>query len=187
MALGGGAVVVLALALAPFGMAGHMTGHMLLVAVAAPLIAFAVQGTAADPATRWPRLANPLLMSLVELVAVWGWHLPFMRAHADQPVMFVAEQVSFLGAGLLLWSAVLAPGNRIAGIGALLLTAMHMTLLGTLFALTQRPLYAGHAMHGMDMLADQQLGGVMMLVIGGISYTAGGLVLLGGLLRMRAA
>jgi putative membrane protein len=186
-ACAGAGVVALSLLLAPIGMAGHMAGHMLLVAVAAPLLALAARGTRFDPAVRWPRLVNPLLMSLVELVAVWGWHLPFMRAHADLPAMFLAEQASFLGAGLLLWSSVLAPGNRVAGIGALLLTAMHMTLLGTLFALAQRPLYLAHDMHGLDMLADQQLGGVAMLVIGGISYTAGALALLAGLLRMRVA
>lgn len=185
--LSAGIVGVIAIVLARFGMAGHMAGHMLLVAVVAPGLAWALHGSRGDPATRWPALANPLAMSLVELVAVWGWHVPAARAHAGALPVFVAEQASFLGAGLLLWSAALAPGMRAAGIGALLLTAVHMALLGTLFAVAPRPLYAGHAMHGGSALLDQQLGGVAMLAIGGVGYLAGALLLLAGLLREQPA
>jgi putative membrane protein len=62
---------------------------------------------------------------------------------------------------------------------------MHMTLLGALFALANRPLFA-HASPGpaaLSALADQQLGGVIMLLVGGASYLAGGLWLMGSLLR----
>ncbi len=72
---------------------------------------------------------------------------------------------------------------------SLLLTSMHMTLLGALIALAPRPLFATMAMHGgaagLSPLADQQLGGTMMLLIGGASYMAGGLAMLGRLLRSR--
>jgi putative membrane protein len=65
---------------------------------------------------------------------------------------------------------------------------MHMTLLGALIGLADRPLFAMMAMHaapGLDALADQQLGGVAMLVIGGASYCLGGLWLLGTMLKER--
>jgi putative membrane protein len=99
------------------------------------------------------------------------------------------EQLCFLGAGLLLWSSVLRADHRAAGIGALLLTSMHMTLLGVLIGLAPRPLYAAadHHLAGMDPLIDQQLGGVLMLLVGGASYFIGGLVLLASLLRQRGA
>lgn len=168
-----------------FGMTGHMAGHMLAVAVAAPLIAFALSGTAMDPATRWPRIVSPMAMMVVELGVVWTWHLPLLReaAHAWRVAM-LAEQGMYLGAGLLLWSAAMHARNRAAGVGALLLTSMHMTLLGALIGLAPRPLYHGMAMaHGLEPLADQQLGGVVMLMIGAASYLIGGLAMLAGLLR----
>jgi len=184
--LAGLALVPLGWALAPLGMTGHMTGHMIAVAVAAPLLAFGLAGGALDPARRWPRVVTPMAMMLVELVAVWSWHVPALRRLADGTPAFAAtEHATFLIAGLLLWSAVVHTPHRAAGIGALLLTSMHMTLLGVLIGLAPRPLYAMHhaAFPGLDPLTDQQLGGVAMLVIGGVSYFLGGLALLAGLLR----
>ncbi|GGB23181.1 hypothetical protein GCM10011380_11100 [Sphingomonas metalli] len=163
------------------GMTGHMAGHMLAVAVAAPLVAWGLEGGALDPARRLPRLARPMPAMLVELAVVWGWHLPAARALADAGgAWLVVEQAMFLAAGLLLWSSVLAtgPDRRASGVGALLLTSMHMTLLGALIGLAPRPLYA-HG-HGME---DQQLGGVVMLMVGAASYLIGGLAMLATLLR----
>ncbi len=173
-------------AAAQAGMVGHMAGHMIAVAVAAPLIALGLMDGRHDPARRWPGVVTPLAMSLVELVTVWGWHLPALRMLADSSAAaMVVEQACFLIAGLLLWSAVLGTGRdrRAAGVGALLLTSMHMTLLGALIGLAPRPLYPAMA-HGMhDALADQQLGGVVMLMVGAASYFLGGLALLATLLR----
>ncbi|PEQ11445.1 hypothetical protein B2G71_16555 [Novosphingobium sp. PC22D] len=188
LALVGGIVLVpLGWALARLGMTGHMAAHMIAVALAAPLIAFGITGTRLDPARRWPRVVTPMAMMLLELVTVWGWHLPALRSLASASMLAAAlEQFCFLAAGLLLWSAAMRAGRRAAGVGALLLTSMHMTLLGVLIGLAPRPLY-GTASHnlfpGLDALADQQLGGVVMLLIGAGSYLAGGLALLSGLLH----
>jgi putative membrane protein len=174
------------------GMVGHMAGHMIAVAVSAPLLAWGLGGTRFDLARIAPQLVHPLAMSVVELGVVWGWHLPALRALADtHPLWLALEQASFLAAGVLLWAAVLGAGaeRRMRGIGALLLTSMHMTLLGALIGLAPRPLYPMMAMHGgmagLDPLEDQQLGGVVMLLIGGASYFLGALALLGGLVRQR--
>lgn len=174
------------------GMTGHMAGHMIAVAISAPLLARGLGGSRFDLARAAPRLVHPLTMSVVELGVVWGWHLPALRALADTHVVWLAlEQASFLAAGVLLWAAVLGAGGdrRMSGIGALLLTSMHMTLLGALIGLAPRPLYPAMAMHGgmagLDPLEDQQLGGVVMLLIGGASYFLGALALLGGLVRQR--
>nr|WP_241769342.1 cytochrome c oxidase assembly protein [Sphingomonas melonis] len=64
----------------------------------------------------------------------------------------------------------------------MLVTSMHMTLLGALIGLAPRPLYMHH---GPDALADQQLAGVVMLLVGGIAYLIGGLAMLGRLLQPR--
>ena len=177
------------LAGAGLGMIGHMAGHMIAVAVAAPLLAYGLGGGRFDPARRWPRVVAPMPMMLVELAVVWLWHLPALRAAAHaQPAAMVLEQASFLIAGWLLWSAAFHRPHRTMGIGALLLTSMHMTLLGVLIGLADRPLYAdaGHgALHGLGPVADQQLGGVVMLLVGAVSYLAGGLALLADLLRYK--
>jgi putative membrane protein len=164
-------------------MTGHMAGHMIAVAVSAPLIAWGIGGSRHDPASRYPRVVTPMAMMVAELAVIWGWHLPALRALADgSAAVLVVEQAMFLAAGLLLWTAVLGTGpeRRAGGIGALLLTSMHMTLLGALVGLAPRPLYAHH--HGIE---DQQLGGVVMLMIGAASYFAGGLAMLGTLLRQK--
>ena len=170
--------------------AAHMTIHMAVVAVAAPLIAFAMSGSALDPTSVLPRMFAPIPASIAELVAVWVWHVPMLHHAARQHTWaFALEQSTFLAAGLVLWISAL--GGRgaqsrprsAAGIAALLFTSMHMTLLGALFAMTPRPLY--HLTHGLghDLLTDQHRGGVIMLLVGGASYLAGGLWLTAGLLR----
>jgi putative membrane protein len=193
-------VVVLAggwaVAAAGYGLTGHMAAHMAAVSVAAPFIAYAIAGTRIDPATRWPSIVAPLPMSLIELLVVWGWHVPAARAVAAATVSgLVLEQAMFVAAGLLLWSACLgtlasySSSRRASGIVALLLTMMHMTLLGALIALAPRTLFgtAGFTCLGVALspIVDQQLGGVVMLLAGAGSYLVGGLVLLSCLLWQR--
>jgi putative membrane protein len=182
--LAGLALLPLGWAVSGLGMTGHMAAHMIAVAVAAPLLAIGVRDSRFDPATRWPRRASPLPAALAEAVIVWGWHVPALRRLADHhPLWLVVEQASFLAAGLLLWSAVLAPRHRAAGVAALLVTSMHMTLLGALIGLAPRPLYSHH---GVDALTDQQVSGVVMLLVGGVAYLLGGLAMLGRLLQTRS-
>jgi putative membrane protein len=181
-------------ALAGAGMTGHMVAHMAAMAVASPLIAYGIAGTRADPAANLPLIVVPLPMSLVDLLVVWGWHLPAARAlAAERAGGLLLEQAMFLAAGLLLWSACLgtrdarSSARRGAGVIALLFTTMHMTLLGALIALAPRILFgsAGFTCLGVTLspLVDQQLGGVVMLLVGAGSYLLGGLALLSRLLR----
>lgn len=172
--------------------AAHMTMHMAVVAVGAPLLALALAGTPRDPVRIRPALLAPIPVSIVEFAVVWVWHAPaFHGAARHQIWVLVFEQASFLAAGLLLWLAVCGGDEaqrsfrRGAGIAALLFTSMHMTLLGALFALANRPLFV----HGPEavpvsfLLADQHLGGAIMLLVGGTAYLLGGLWLTAGVLR----
>jgi putative membrane protein len=178
-------------ALARESFAAHMTMHMAVVAGAAPLAARAIAGSAVDPVRRAPALGAPIVASMIELVVIWGWHAPAMHDAARHDLWTRSlEQGSFLTAGALLWIAVLGGGREDrrlragTGVVALLFTSMHMTLLGALFALGSRPLFqhvqgAGDA----SALADQHLGGAIMLLVGGASYLAGGLWLTASMLR----
>lgn len=172
----------------------HMTMHMGVVAVAAPLLALGVAGGRLDPVRGAPWLFAPIPASILELIVVWAWHAPAPHHAARYSAGWLAiEQGMFLASGLLVWLAAFGGdasrggGRSAAGVVGLLLTSMHMTLLGALLALTPRPLYH-HAAHGgggrgLSPLDDQHLGGVIMLLVGGIAYLFGGLWLMVGLLR----
>jgi putative membrane protein len=171
----------------------HMILHMAVVAVAAPLIALGLAGGRIDPVRRWPGLFAPVPFSIAELIVVWAWHTPVLHHAARQSAGgFALEQGSFLLSGLLVWISAFG-GDRGtsersgAGVIALLLTSMHMTLLGALLALAPRPLYPHHdGFQSLTPLADQQLGGAIMILAGGASYLLGGLWLSAALLRERA-
>jgi putative membrane protein len=194
----GAALTVLGLAwlgplpdLARHSFAAHMTMHIGVVAGAAPLVALAIAGTNLDPVRRMPRLLSPIPLSMIELVVVWVWHVPALHLAARREGLpFALEQVSFVAAGVLLWAACLGGSReqrrfRAGGaVVALLFTSMHMTLLGALFALANRPLFQ-HAPPGPNLhsLADQQLGGVIMLLVGSASYLLAGLWLTAATLR----
>ncbi|UJR83465.1 cytochrome c oxidase assembly protein [Sandaracinus amylolyticus] len=174
----------------PGPFAAHMTMHMGVVAVAAPMLALGVAGTPFDPVRRAPRWFAPVPVSFVELVLVWGWHAPALHQVARQTALgFALEQGSFLASGVWLWVSALggddhrSANRRGLGVVALLLTSMHMTLLGALVALAPRPLYACHGASSITPLEDQQIGGAIMLAVGAVSYLAGGVALSARLVR----
>lgn len=175
--------------------AAHMVMHMGVVAFAAPLLAFGLAR-----ADLLPRAAGSgrfvLLAALAEFLLIWGWHAPALhdaaRVHAG---LFALEQGSFLLAGLALWTTAFAMGEnggrgagRAAGAAGLLMTSMHMTLLGALLLLSPRTLYRCgdlcSPLASLTPLEDQQLGGTIMLLVGGASYLAGGIALLAGVLKL---
>lgn len=196
-----GVLVLLAVWSAPIGrlvpgsFSAHMAMHMGVVGVAAPLVAYGVAGGSFDFVRRAPRLFPPIPISILELLVVWLWHAPVLHhAARESRLSFVVEQGSFLAAGLGVWlsafggTAVERHDRGAAGVVALLLTSMHMTLLGALLALSPRPLYAhGYAEDTATFspLQDQHWGGAIMLVGGGVSYLLGGLFLTAELLRRR--
>ena len=196
---GGIAVLLLAWVLFPWSAGGtsftaHMLAHMGVIAIAAPLIAIGVAGGRFDASAVVPTLFSPVPASLLDLAVVWFWHVPAMRGLAEASVAAAfAEQMSFLAAGLVLWLACLGQGSSspqeryAAGAFGLLFTSVHMTLLGALLALTPRPLYRfGEATcFGVTLSAeqDQQVGGVVMLLVGAAVYLAGGIALLAQVLN----
>jgi putative membrane protein len=161
----------------------HMMLHLGVAVVAAPLIAIGLAR-----ARRGVDLQQPLLLALaasaLEMVVVWGWHVPALHeAAALDDRFFVAQQGSFLLAGVFIWLVSFAGGSRAAcGIGmlAMLLTFMHMAMLGVLLSLAPQLLYAPElclGAFGLDRLDDQRFGGALMAVGGGLPYLLGGIVL----------
>lgn len=142
--------------------------HMLLILVAAPLIAVAMQG--ARPSAHSHRL---WLSASLFFVALWFWHMP---APYDSTFSSVASywsmHVCLFGSGILLWRELLNHPARqtsqvlLAGT----LTFVHMGLLGAVLTFASRPLFQWHLFTtwpwGLSPLQDQQLGGTLMWVPG---------------------
>jgi putative membrane protein len=175
----------------PASFTAHMAMHMSVVAVAAPLLGYGLAGQLATYRGSSFLLSAPMAASLADLVIIWVWHTPLAHeaARTSSPGL-VLEQASFLMAGVFLWLTVFLRRNggqdRLVGAGALLFTSMHMTLLGVLISLATKPICsvsAGFAPpFGLSVMDDQQVGGLLMLGIGGSVYLVAGLSLVAGLL-----
>jgi cytochrome c oxidase assembly factor CtaG len=177
----------------------HMGQHLLLMVVAAPLIALAAPITqllrAASPAARrrWilpalhsgpvAVLAHPVVAWLAFTLVLWLSHFsPAFDLALENPPIHVAEHACFLVAALLFWWPVVgidpAPhrmGYAVRGLYLLLQMPMNSFLaMAILFAAA--PLYPHYATlgspYGITALADQQLAGGIMWVVGDLVFIA---------------
>lgn len=185
--LGGGLLLLCLLWLGPLAdmartaFSPHMILHLGVVVVAAPLLVIGAMRLL--PGLRPAGAGVPLAIaaSALEFVVVWGWHLPALHEEASRwQSVFMLQQASFLGAGLLLWWACLAgrdAGARVTGGFAMLFTAMHMAMLGVLFVLAPDLVYAAQfclGAFGLEPMADQQFGGGLMALFGALPLVVGG-------------
>ena len=147
--------------------------HLLLVAVAAPLLAFAWRA----PVERWTRAGLPLVpLACLHVGLFWLWHapLPYAAAMAQHGLYWLME-ASLLTTAVLFWLAVL---DRRAALVAIVPTVIgvmaQMGFLGALLAFAGRPLYAPHSLTtwpwGLTPLEDQVLAGLIMWVPGALPY-----------------
>ncbi|MAL99197.1 MAG: cytochrome c oxidase caa3-type, assembly factor CtaG-like protein [Alteromonadaceae bacterium] len=168
----------------------HMVLHLGVAVLAGPLMGI---GLVKAGLARWATsnmVAWAIGASLFEMLVVWSWHAPMLHKSASlSDSLFVAQQLSFLAAGTLIWLVAFAGRSKLAaGAGALamLMTFMHMTLLGALLTLGPELLYEPFLYTGQtiaERLEDQRYGGILMAVGGSALYLVGGLVLAGRLIR----
>lgn len=189
----------------------HMVQHEVLMLVAAPLLVLGrpliAYLWALPPEWRrrvggwskagwWQRLwragSGTFAAWAIHGVALWVWHLPALfQATLASDFVHTLQHVSFLGSALLFWWALIHGRQGVMGYGAAVLyvfsTAMHSGLLGALLTVTTRlwyPSYRGLTVAwGLTPLEDQQLGGLVMWVPGGIVYAGAGLLLFAAWLR----
>ncbi|MGZ5888146.1 MAG: cytochrome c oxidase assembly protein [Ramlibacter sp.] len=188
-----------------FSFAAHMVQHELLMIVAAPLLVLGrplgvwvwafpagwrrrIGNATRNGAVRaaWGSLTRPLNAWLLHFAALWMWHVPssFQSALASNG-MHALQHTCFLFSALLFWWAVLGKDGehnaRGSAIVYLFTTMMHTGALGALFTFSASvwyPMYGSRAQaFGLTALEDQQLGGLIMWVPGGLAYVAAGLVL----------
>ena len=179
--------------------------HVILTTMAAPLLVLGrverilsvlpgvgSRGGASDAFAFGP--GGQALAAIVFAVVMWAWHVPALYdATFRSTLVYWTMHATFIGAALLLWFAALRSADSIGAVfAALIATMLQMSLLGAWLTFAGRPLFAAHAATtwpwGLSQLQDQQLGGLVMWVIGGFFLTAGALVVLGDyLLRERVS
>jgi putative membrane protein len=158
--------------------AAHMTQHVLLLAVASPLIVLS------SPWTRlWqllpPALTHPLVAWTLFNVTMVVWHVPVLYDLAlRNGALHVLEHGLFFATGLLFWSAAfdsarLASWWRIAYLTTGMLVGW---LIALVLAFATSPLYSTYAAlphrpWGLSELADQQIAAGVMWVPGSLAYT----------------
>lgn len=144
---------------------GH---HLLLMAVAAPLLAMGL-----------PRLRGLAFATLVQTVVLWAWHAPAAYASAlSNEVLYWIMQGSLLGAAVWFWAAIRSTAAP-AAVAALLATLVQTGLLGAILTFAPEAVYAPHlettVPWGLTPLEDQQLAGVIMWAPGAAVYLAAAL------------
>lgn len=213
----GEAMLVLALVW-PFDALGetlfsaHMIQHMLLAVAAPPLLILGaplapmlwalpapwrspVAGVLAARPLAGPLafLTLPSVATLLQMVALWGWHAPgAFEAARFNDIVHTIEHVCFLGTALLFWWAVIhsgrhGPMGRPLAAFWTLVTVVAGGLLGALLTFAPRQLYPSYgdaaSLWGMSALDDQQLAGLIMWIPAGTVHLVTGVILVGLWLR----
>jgi putative membrane protein len=184
----------------------HMTQHMLLMLVVAPLLAFGQPLLAwlwvfgSDRRNRiagafrgarflrvWQALSAPLSVFLIQAVGLWVWHIPSWYASAlHSDAVHAVQHLCFVLTGTLFWWAMVHGryGRMGYGLGVLyvFLTALHTGALGALLTVAPSVWYGDHARQAIawrfDALGDQQLAGLLMWVPASVMFIVFGLALL---------
>lgn len=167
----------------------HMVQHMLMMVVIAPLWVLArplgqlraggggrLLGWSSPPLLQLTR--HPMLAAWLHAAVIWFWHMPaFYMLALVNPWWHLIEHLCFLLTAGLFWWAVLGSTRQTAAwaLLAVLFTLMHTGFLGALLTFAKAPLYFTPATVPDALprtLADQQLAGLLMWVIGGFPYLA---------------
>ncbi|MDQ2101091.1 cytochrome c oxidase assembly protein [Azospirillum isscasi] len=153
--------------------------HLLTIQVAAPLLVLSWPAGA----VRWPAwlrksLGIPEIAWGLFGLFLWVWHLPgpYMAALRSDAVLWVMHGSLLIGA-VAAWRAVLVPEGaamRARGLLSAFGTSVHLAILAALLIFAPQPLFVHHlvttAPWGLSALADQQLGGLIMGVVGAAVY-----------------
>jgi putative membrane protein len=166
----------------------HMAQHLLLTLVFPPLLlyglpAWVVRPILAPPwVTALARVATrPVVAAATFTAPIVLWHVPlFYEAALRHHGLHIAQHLVFLATAVLMWWPILSPVPELPRIpypGQMLylfLLGLPMSLTGALITLSDSVLYPFYAeaprvWKHMDALSDQQIGGLLMWVVGGLA------------------
>lgn len=164
----------------------HMVQHLALTLLFPPLLLYGTPARVCRPLLR-PRwvtavarvVTRPLLAAGLFTAPIVLWHVPalYEAALRDHDV-HIAQHIVFLATAVLMWWPVLSPVPELPRLpypGQMLylfVLGIPMSITGALIALSDRVLYPFYAgaprVWGLSPLADQQIGGLLMWVPGGL-------------------
>jgi putative copper resistance protein D len=172
-------------------LSAHMTQHVLIADLAAPLLLMGIRNpvlgfilprSALVTLARtgwlrrgWRRLRRPLVAIPVYVAIFYGWHLgPLFEAAVRHPGVHALQHMSLIAAAVLVWWPALEPKRRrVPGelwkvpyvLGARFLTMF----LGMSLVVVRVPVYTGvygsGERHGLTAVADQQLAAGIMISV----------------------
>jgi putative membrane protein len=165
----------------------HMAQHLVLTLLFPPLLLYGTPAWVVRPLLRpWVRpvaelVTRPLPAAALFTAPIALWHLPvFYEAALRNHNLHILQHLVFLGTAVLMWWPILSPVPelpRLSYPGQLLylfLLGIPMSAVGALIALADDVLYPFYAaaprVLGLSPLADQQIGGLMMWVPGGLIF-----------------
>jgi cytochrome c oxidase assembly factor CtaG len=158
---------------------GHMIQHIALTDEAALLLAIGLTGPVLRPILSLPVLRHlrllvyPALALGLWIVVIYAWHVPVLYQAAEQHLaLHLLEHACFLGAGLIMWLALLGPLPKPSWFGngakAGYTATVHFSSMGMANILMWSgtvlyPIYLeSDRAHGISPLADQSLAGAVL-------------------------
>lgn len=164
----------------------HMVQHLLLTLLFPPLLLYGTPGHVARRvvAPRWALalargVTRPVLAAGLFTAPIVLWHVPvFYEAALRDHDIHVLQHLVFLTTAVIMWGPVLSPlpdVPRLPYPGQMLylfLLGIPMSMTGALITLSKSVLYPFYAeaprVWGLPPLYDQQIGGLLMWVPGGL-------------------
>ena len=164
----------------------HMIKHLLLMALAAPLILLGCPFIALVriPPRRLVRLgtmlAQPAFCWLAATVTLVVWHVPTLFTIGLQSEAWHAvQQASFLATGLLFWWPVVQPSSRWSIVLYLFLATLPCDILSGFLVFSERVAYPVYLATSQPsaVIADQQRAGALMWTSVTIIYLVAGAII----------
>jgi len=189
-----GALVVLFLALNgplhnlsdTYLFSAHMAQHLLLTLVFPPLLLYGTPAHVIRPVLR-PRwvmaiarvVTRPLAAGAIFTAPIVIWHVPALYESAlRHHNLHIVQHLVFLTTAVIMWWPVLSPvpelprAQHLVQMLYLFLLGIPMSVTGALITLSNSVLYPFYAaaprVGGLSPLEDQQIGGLLMWVLGGL-------------------
>ena len=189
-------------ALADTLFSAHMVQHVILIAVAPPLLVLGIpavpllwglpEGARLAVGRGWKAsrlgslghaLVQPVPALVLHTLALWLWHLPGPYADAlANPAVHALEHGCFFITALLVWWVAIRPVGRRStdtawALFVLIGTFVSSGALGAILTFSDTPWYyaqsVGAGAWGFTALQDQQLAGLIMWIPAGFAYIAG--------------
>lgn len=185
----------------------HMLQHLLLILVVPPLLLLGIPRQWFERLLNWGPagkierlLGQPAIALILAIGTLYLWHIPALYdAAVENEAIHSLEHLSFLVTATIFWWPVINPvkdQRRVSGLGTMFyifVGAVANTVLGIILTFAPAVLYPVYldpadpfgilvlirTGWGLDPLSDQQLGGLLMWVPGGLFYLSAILVVLG--------